>query len=109
MNRYTDEERQLDELLRSASPRRTVPPGLDTRIMARIAAHERRRRERRAIRSMALTCLALSAVLAVVGGIAVRSLDVVHRPETLVLLLAGMGCMALTVGGDRIGEIMRRL
>ncbi len=107
--RMTDEERRLAGLLRAASPRSGVPVGLEDRIMIRIAQRERRRRERRAMATMALYCLGLTTALSVVGCIAVRSFDVAHHPAALLPLLVAIGSVALTASGDRIAEIMRRL
>ncbi len=101
--RMTDEERRLAGLLRAASPRSGVPVGLEDRIMVRIAQRERRRRERRAVATMALYCLGLTTALSVVGC------NVVHHPAALLPLLVAIGSVALTASGDRIAEIMRRL
>lgn len=107
--RMTEEEKHLSDLLRAASPHRSAPVGLDTRIMAQVAARARRRRERQAVAAMAVYCLGLTAALSVVGCIAVRSFDLVNHPASLLPLLAAIGGMALAASGDRIAEIMRRL
>lgn len=102
-------DRQLDELIRAASTRAKVPAGLETRIMARVARSECRRRERRAIAEMAGWCLKISAALAVVAFAALNSLDMSHNWPAAALILAGVVGVALTVSYDRALEIFRKL
>ena len=49
MNDDRTNDERLAQMIRAAAPRREIPVGLDTRIMAQIRLHERRRRERRAM------------------------------------------------------------
>lgn len=102
-------DRQLDELIRDASPRAKVPAGLEIGIMARVARSECRRRERRAIAEMAGWCVKMSAALAAVAFAALNSLDLQHNWPAVALILAGVVGVAVTVSYDRAHEIFRKL
>ena len=102
-------DRQLDELIRAASPRPKVPEGLEIRIMARVARSKCRRQERRAVAEMAAWCLKMSAALVAVAFSALNSLDLPHNWPAVVLVLAGVVGVAVTVSYDRTTEIFRKL
>jgi len=111
MEKRLEEERNLDALIRTASPRRTLPAGLNTRIMAQVARSERRRRERRAIVQMAGYCLELSALMVLVIFVGMRNFDAwsLDLPIMPFLLVGCMGGVVLTAGGDRMNELLRNL
>lgn len=102
-------DRQIDELIRAASPRPKVPAGLEVRIMARMARSECRRRERRAIAEMARWCLKMSAALVAVAFVALNSLDLPHNWPAVALVVAGVVGVAVTVSYDRAIEIFRKM
>lgn len=103
------EEQRMRELIRAASARREVPPGLEKRIMAQVRLRERRRRERRAVAEMACCCAGVSAALVLAAYICLKTVDLQREWTNVLLLFAGIVGMALTTYGDRVREMRRRL
>lgn len=106
--RQLNDER-LAELIRAAAPRREAPAGLETRIMAQVRLHERRRRERRAIAAMACYCLGVSVAMIVVAFACLRSVDSPEGQLRVLAILAGAVAAMVIACGDRATEILRRL
>lgn len=112
MEKMTDEDRRLAALIRAASPQRSTPAGLQTRIMAQVRLRERRRRERQTIVETGCYCLGLSVLLLAVGLLGVRSIgpqfDLPESIPSLLYLFCGITGIGLTLFGDRMDKVWRR-
>ena len=109
MNDDRTNDERLAQMIRAAAPRREIPVGLDTRIMAQIRLHERRRRERRAVMAMAGYCMAAVAAVLVVMCACLQTIDSPEGMWRLLALLAGIIVAMVIACGDRATEILRRL
>lgn len=109
MNDERMNDERLAALIRAVAPRKEAPVGLDTRIMAQIRLHERRRRERRAVMAMAGYCMAAVAAVLVVMCACLQSVDSPEGMWRLLALLAGVVAAMVIACGDRATEILRRL
>lgn len=104
-----NEQQTIRKIIEAAAPRRTTPVGLETRIMAQVRLHERRRRERRAIASAALYCCGVSVVLSVVLYAGIRTLDLREQWTSIVPIVIGTFGMGVTACYDRFTAVLRKL